>query len=249
MDIVTTVPLCAQLITCAYASPLGVTYNQMLVSSASTPAPLFVAGPSFPPVTQGPISMLPGPPISLQWAPGMLPAPYRAIESVSEPPAPYNAIYSAGALPYSDWEPPAPCSAMQSTGVPHSCTFQPMTGMQWPQPTPYVSPIMAPPAWPIYLPSYMPRPLTQLHFLHAHFEELARWNQDMEARELEIQCISRSLNLKAVKNARTRLATSARGNKSTQLASQQSQTPSGLPPQGSKLFLRLWGPYSQSGGV
>ena len=64
----------------------------------------------------------------------------------------------------------------------------------------------------------------------------------MEARELEIQRISRSLNLKAVKNARTRHATSARWNKSTQLASQRSRPLRGFPPQGSKLFLRLWRP-------
>ena len=81
MDIVTPLPLCTQLITCAHASPLGVTSNQILVYSTSTPAPLLVAGPSFPPVMQGPISMLPGAPISLQGAPGMPPvqySPYRA---------------------------------------------------------------------------------------------------------------------------------------------------------------------------
>ena len=73
MDIVSTVPLCGILISGAHASPLVVTANQ-------TTAPLLVAGPSFPPVTQGPISMLPGPPISLTGAPGMPPAPYRVLE-------------------------------------------------------------------------------------------------------------------------------------------------------------------------
>ena len=155
-------------------SPQGVTSNQMLVSSTSTPAPLLVAGPSFPPVTQGPISMLPGAPISLQGAPGMPPAPYSSIQSVSAPPAPYSAIYSAGAPPYSAGALPVPCSAMQSAGAPFRGAFQPMTGMQWPRPTPYASPFMAPPAWPMYLPSYMPRPLTIPPFLQAQFEELAR---------------------------------------------------------------------------
>ena len=178
MDIVTTMQLCIQLITCAHAPPLGVTSNQLLLSSASTPAPLLVAGPIFPPVTQGPISLLPGSPTSLSGAPGM-------------PPAPYNAIYSAGA-------PLAPCSAVQSTGAPQSAAFQPITGMQWPQPTPYASPFMAPPAWPMYMPSYLPRPLSQPPFLQAQFEDLTRRDQDMEARELEIQRISRSINLKAV---------------------------------------------------
>ena len=94
MDIVTPLPLCAQLITCAHASPLGITSNQILVYSTSTPAPLLVAGPSFPPVMQGLISMLPGAPISLQGVPGMLPVQYSAIQSITAPLAPYSAIYS-----------------------------------------------------------------------------------------------------------------------------------------------------------
>ena len=44
MDVVTTVPLCAQLITSAHAPPLGVTSNQLLLSRTSTTAPLLVAG-------------------------------------------------------------------------------------------------------------------------------------------------------------------------------------------------------------
>ena len=150
-------------------------------------------------------------------------APY----SVRALPAPYNAIYSAGA-------PPAPCNAVQRARAPRSAAFQPMTGMQWPLPTPYASPFMAPPAWPMYMPSYLPRPLSQPPFLQAQFEELARQNQDMEANELEIQRISRSLNLKAV-NARTLLATSARGHRSE-------PRPLRGPPHRSKLFLRLWHP-------
>ena len=66
MDIVTSMRLCAQLITCAHAPHLGIKSNQMLLSSTSTPAPFLVAGTSFPPVMQGSISMLLGAPISLK---------------------------------------------------------------------------------------------------------------------------------------------------------------------------------------
>ena len=64
MDNVTTVPLCAQFITCAHAPPLVITSNQLLLTSAGT-------GPSFPPVMQGPISVLSGAAIALSSAPGM----------------------------------------------------------------------------------------------------------------------------------------------------------------------------------
>ena len=47
--------------------------------------------------------------------------------------------------------------------------------------------LWSPPAWPVYMPSYMPRPPTQLPFLQAQFEELARQHQDIEAQELEVQ--------------------------------------------------------------
>ena len=90
MDIVSTVLRCGVLISGAHASPLVVTANQ-------TTAPLLVAGPSFPPVKQGQISMLPGAPISLTGAPGMPPALYSAIQSARAPPALYNAMQSAGA--------------------------------------------------------------------------------------------------------------------------------------------------------
>ena len=88
MDIVSTVPICGILISGVHASPLVVTANQ-------TTAPLLVAGPSFPPVTQGQISMLPGAPISLTGAPGMPPALYSAIQSARAPPALYNAMQIA----------------------------------------------------------------------------------------------------------------------------------------------------------
>ena len=83
LNILTSMPLCAQLITCAHAPPLGISSNQLLLSSTSTTAPLLTAGPRFPPVTQGPISMPLGAPISFSVAPGMPgapPAPCRALK-------------------------------------------------------------------------------------------------------------------------------------------------------------------------
>ena len=53
------------------------------------------------------------------------------------------------------------------------------------KPIPYASAFMASPAWPMYMASYMPRPLTQPPFMQAQFEEFARQHQDIEARELE----------------------------------------------------------------
>ena len=82
MDIVSTVPLCGVLI--------------------QTSAPLLVAGPSFPPVTQGPINMLPEVSISHSRTPGMqiaMPALYSSIQSISAPPALYRGGYSTGAPP------------------------------------------------------------------------------------------------------------------------------------------------------
>ena len=138
MDIVSTVPLCGVLISGVHASPLGMTANQ-------TSAPLLVAGPSFPPVTQGPIDMLPGVSISHSGTPGMQIATsglYSSIQSVSAPPALYNGGYSTGAPP------PAPPSAVQSASLLPSAAFQPMTGMQWPRSTPY---LMSVPLWPLHL--------------------------------------------------------------------------------------------------
>ena len=110
------------------------------------------------------------------------------------------------------------------------------------QPIPYASTFMTPPAWPMYMPSYMPRPPTQLPFMQAQFKELAWQRKDIEARELEVQRMSQTHNLNSVRDARIRSATSVRGNKhtrgkeqapghaSSQLASQRSQTPLGAPP-------------------
>ena len=42
--------------------------------------------------------------------------------------------------------------------------------------------VYGPPAWLMYMPSYMPRPLTQPPFMQAQFEELARRHQDSGTR-------------------------------------------------------------------
>ena len=74
--------------------------------------------------------------------------------------------------------------------------------MPWPnQPTPYASACMAPPAWPMYMPSYMPWPPTLPAFMQAEFEELARQHQDLEACELKVQLTTRTCNLNAVRDA------------------------------------------------
>ena len=70
---------------------------------------------------------------------------------------------------------------------------------------------MAPPAWPMYMPSYMPRPPTQQAFMQAEFEELARQSQDLEARELEFQRMTRTCNLYAERDAGITTALSLEG--------------------------------------
>ena len=90
---VITVPQFAQLITYAHAPPLGITSNQLLLSSASTTAPLLVTGPTFPPVRRGPISMLPGAPIARNAS-----SAARAVQHQTEcqsPALPYSAMHSA----------------------------------------------------------------------------------------------------------------------------------------------------------
>ena len=78
MDNVIPAPLCATYITCAYAPPLASTSDRLLLISTSAAAPLLVAGPCFPPRTQGPIGMLPGAPIVFPGTPVAPPAPYSA---------------------------------------------------------------------------------------------------------------------------------------------------------------------------
>ena len=65
---------------------------------------------------------------------------------------------------------------------PHGAALKPMAGLPWSsQPTPYASAFMAPPTWPMYMPSYMPRPQAQQALMQAEFEKLARQRQGLEA--------------------------------------------------------------------
>ena len=69
----------------------------------------------------------------------------------------------------------------------------------------------------------------------------------MEAHELEIQRISQSLNLKAVKKARTRRATSARGNKSRSVGIPAIPNPfGGAPPSGIEVVSQTVAPPTPS---
>ena len=115
-------PQCAMLLTSAHAPPLGFTSNTLFLAHiTSAAAPFLVPGPSFPPGTREPISVLPDAPILFSGALGAPPAPY---------------------------------SAMQSAGETQGTSLQPMAGAPWPsQATPYASAFMAPPAWPMYMPS------------------------------------------------------------------------------------------------
>ena len=69
MDNLVPTPQCATFITCAHALPLASKCNHLLLASTSKVAPLLLTGPSFPPGTQAPISMLPGTPIAFSGAP------------------------------------------------------------------------------------------------------------------------------------------------------------------------------------
>ena len=60
---------------------------------------------------------------------------------------------------------------------------------------------MAPLAWPVYMPSYLPRPLAQQSPMQAECEELDRQHHDLDAVELEVQQINRALNFNAVRDA------------------------------------------------
>ena len=53
----------------------------------------------------------------------------------------------------------------------------------------------------MYMPSYLPRPPAQQSSMQAKREELARQRHDLEARELEVERITRALNLNAFRDA------------------------------------------------
>ena len=115
MDNVISTPLCATLITCAHAPTLASTSNQLLLISTSAAAPLLVTGPSFPPRTQGPISMLPGTPLDFSGAPA---APVA-------PPAPYSAGHCQRYT--------APCRALEHRRAPHYSLLQACRGVVSPR--------------------------------------------------------------------------------------------------------------------
>ena len=148
--------------------------------------------------------------------------------------------------------PGARYSAMQSAGhhrAKQYCLWQKCPAMAS-QATPYASAFMAPPSWPMYMTSYMPRPPVQQVSMQAEFEELARQPQDLKARELEVQRMSRTFNLYTVRDATVMTAASVVGSShsrtreqaplkprhaSSQVACQRSLTASGAPSSGIKV--------------
>ena len=66
---------------------------------------------------------------------------------------------------------------------------------------------MVPPAWPMYMPSYLPGSPAQQTSMQAEREELARQCHDLEARELEVERMTRALILNAVRDAEAKSAT------------------------------------------
>ena len=111
MDSVIPAPLCATYKTCAHATPVASTSNQLLLTRASTVVPLLVAGPSFLPRMQGTNKHAPRCTFDtlLRWARGAV-----------APPAPYDAMQSAAieGLP------------LPSQPTPYACAF--MVPPAWP---------------------------------------------------------------------------------------------------------------------
>ena len=139
---------------------------------------MILAGPVFPPGTRAPITMQ---------GPAFSPIPSSPIMLSDVPGA------------------PAP---MQSTGTPlQSATIPPMAKAPWPsQATPYPSAFMAlPPCQGICLITCL-GPLAQQSSMQAEREELARYRQDLDCRELEVNQITRALNLNAVRDAEAKSA-------------------------------------------
>ena len=109
--------------------------------------------------------------------------------------------------------PPIPSEPIMFSGAPgapapmQSAVILPMPGAPLPsQAMPYPSAFMAPPAWPMYMPHYLPRPQAQQSSMQAEREKLARQRHDLEARELEVEWITRALNLNAVIDAKAKSA-------------------------------------------
>ena len=115
---------------------------------------------------------------------------------------------------------------------------------------PFASAFMTARAWPVYMRSYMPRPPAQQDLMHAEFEDFARQRQVLQARELEVQHMTRTRNLNGLLDARVTISTSAAVSShshkkqqaprraSSQVASQRSLTPFGAFPSGIEVFYR-----------
>ena len=90
----------------------------------------------------------------------------------------------------------APGTPAPSRAPLQSAAILPMAGAPWlSQVTPYPSAFMAPLAWPMYMNSYLPKPVAQQSSMQAECEELDRQRHDLEARELEVEQLTRALNL------------------------------------------------------
>ena len=96
-----------------------------------------------------------------------------------------------------------------STGStsPYRPAMPPMAGVPLlSQSIPYPSAYMAPPACPMYMPSYLPRPQMEQSSTQSERELLAMQRQELEARELEVDRRTSALNLNAVRDDETRSA-------------------------------------------
>ena len=71
---------------------------------------------------------------------------------------------------------------------------------------PYPDTYMAPPAWPMYMPSYLPRPQMEPSSTQSEREQLAIQRQELEVKELEVKRRTQALNLNTIRDAETRSA-------------------------------------------
>ena len=82
---------------------------------------------------------------------------------------------------------------------------------------------MAPPAWPVYMPSYLPLSQAQQSSTQVECEELAMQRQESEAGELEVEMRTRALNLNVVRDTENRSATPSV--RSSRTGTSQEQSP------------------------
>ena len=117
---------------------------------------------------------------------------------------------------------PAP---MQSASVPlHRAAMPTMAGVPLlSQSTPHLSAYIAPPAWPMFMPSYLPQPQMEQSSTQAELEQLEMQRQELEARELEVERRTRAVNLNAVTDAETESASFSV--RSSRICTSQEQAP------------------------